>query len=337
MYVINGVFNIGPEATVAFMYNKADYSGGAVGILTAGTMTVGTGAVVVFAYNAVDSVLGGALFLFNGTFYVKPNARINFSHNSVASGCGGAIYLNANSRFEIGTNASSLFYNNTATRGGAMCFSDGIMNINDHGAVNFSANSAQSQGGAIYIEVGEHPISVNKSAKLSFYNNRAFQGGAIYIIPSSFAIKIIGIESRTTFVNNAAADVGGAVYSERQSAAPCLFVVNDYSAEVRFSGNIAKKKIGQHMYGTSIRDSRCAVWHGKQGRPYCVYSDQPIEIKHINISLYPNLTSPVSSTALHVCLCDKNSKLQCADFSQIFTSVSVYRGEAFTLPACGSW
>ena len=36
----------------------------------------------------------------------------------------------------------------------------GTLNINDHGVVNFGMNSAWSQGGAIFIEMGEHSITL---------------------------------------------------------------------------------------------------------------------------------------------------------------------------------
>ena len=61
------------------------------------------------------------------------------------------------------------------------------------------------------------------------------------------------------FVNNTAGDVGGAVYAEKQSAAPCLFIGTDYSAKISFISNIAIKHIGQHIYGTSVRDLNCHI------------------------------------------------------------------------------
>ena len=118
--------------------------------------------------------------------------------------------------------------------------------------------------------------------------------------------------------------MGGAVYAEMQSVAPCLFVVTDYSAEISFIGNFAKKLIGQHnMYGTSFRDRRCHEMTNyrpiPQEKHFCVIGSN--YTKHINISFYPDLSSetlsPVSSAPMHMYLCDMNGRPQCANLSHI--------------------
>ena len=79
-----------------------------------------------------------------------------------------------------------------------------------------------------------------------FFNNSAFQGGALYVIPSSFATEV-GYQSSVNFINNTVLDVGGAVYAEMQSAASCLFMVTDYSAKISFIGNHADGSVGHHV------------------------------------------------------------------------------------------
>ena len=155
---------------------------------------------------------------------------------------------------------------------------------------------------------------------------------------SSFVITV-GYRSSILFINNTALDVGGAVYAEMQPAAPCLFMVTDYSAEISFVGNCAESKVGHHMYGTSVRAEECDQDHmesvNKQEKPYCWHCYDEYN-DHINISFDPGLNetlSPVSSAPQHACLCDSNGKPQCANFSYIFTNISVYRGETFILSA----
>ena len=94
------------------------------------------------------------------------------------------------------------------------------------------------------------------------------------------------------------------------------------------------------MYGTSIRDRKCDQIHLElakvSSKPYCWHL-QDVTHGHINISFFPGLNetlSPVSSPPLRVCLCDSNGKPQCASNSYIFTNISVYCGETFTLSAC---
>ena len=364
VYVENGVISIGIKAKVVFMHNVASRSGGAVN-LNPGTIFVGAESNVVFAYNLVHINEGGAIWLRNGALNIDTDSSITFTHNS-AHTYGGAIHVengeliinnNANLNFSdnsaLGGGAVYLrnttilvdtdainFYANRGTVGGAMYFLYGIMYINPNRSVMFNSNMAQLQGGAIYIESGVgSSIIVNESAKLLLFNNSAFQGGALYIQTSSFAIKV-EYQSSVHFMYNTAFDVGGAVYSQMQSVAPCMFMVTDYSAEMSFIGNYANSNVGHHMYGTSVRDSNCDAFHihlaNKQGKSYC-WLQHETSHEHINISFHPGLNetlSPVSSTPWRVCLCDSNGKPQCANFSQIFTNVSIYRGETFTLSAC---
>ena len=332
VYAANGEINIGANATLIFKYNKA-LTGGAV-LLSNETMHVSTGSRVIFAHNSASGT-GGAVFLNNSVIDVKPNASMNFSYNNAANG--GAVALYSNSTFNLDS-SSVLFYDNIAVLlGGAMHFQVGIFYISNHSNVTFIMNFAQLQGGAIgIISADQCSIIVDKHAQLILFNNSAYQGGALYAISSSFALKV-GSHSCVQFIKNTATDVGGAVCSESMSVSygVCVFMVTDYSAHnILFSGNYAKHNMGHHMYGASTRYVGCNEAVGiadKKGIPYC-----NSDFHHINISLHPGSNetlSPVSSGPQHVCLCDSNDRPQCASWSHIFPSVNVYRGETFTLSA----
>ena len=99
------------------------------------------------------------------------------------------------------------------------------------------------------------------------------------------------------------------MYAEMQPAAPCLFMVTDYSAEIslNFVGNYAS----HHMYSTSVRADKCDREHiqlvNKQGKPYCsqTNSDKKIVYDHEHIIIHPHLNetlSPVSSAPQRVSL-----------------------------------
>ena len=288
--VSSGEFNIGTKATVVFTHNSANICGGAVFVSSkAGNFNISTKAIAVFEDN--NAVTGGAVTVWNGLFNIGRSATVTFGGN-IAINDGGAVSL-LTGIVTVDADSVVIFTNNTAVLGGAMVIDFESMNINDYGAVNFSLNSALHRGGAIYIYAGvESIISVDKYANLGFYNNSAFQGGALYVIPSSYAIKV-GLESSIEFANNTAVDVGGAIYAETQSAAPCLFVVTNYSAELSFIGNFAKKCIGQHIYGASVRYFRCGESYNTKGKPYCVnYSADLKLFKPINISFFPSYLSP---------------------------------------------
>ena len=295
----NGMIHIGAKAKVVFMHNVADIHGGAVS-LTIGMITIGNESNVYFANNTAYS--GGAIWLSDGTLNIDTDASLTFSHNNSAYGLGGgAIYLqngdlivNSNTKvnfrnnfafteggallldnatIHVDTDTVQFSNNNANAWGGAMYIRYGTVYINSDKSMKFIMNTAQAKGGAIYIDSGVGTsIIVENSAKLLLFNNSAFQGGALYINPSSFAISV-GYQSSVQFINNTASDIGGAVYAEMQPAAPCLFTITDYSAEISFIGNYAKGNVGHHMYGTSIKNDRCDQTHmkltAKQGKPYC--------------------------------------------------------------------
>ena len=360
VYVENGAVNIGSRATVVYMHNRASNFGGALFLnsstlninnskvlfaynvghgcgggaigLEYGKLNINTGASVSFSNNTASSE-GGAILVHNGALNISTGATVTFSNNAAVYSYGGAIYL-YNSTIYVDTEI--VFYNNTAVTGGAIHFYYGRLNIYFPAVVRFIKNTAQLQGGAIFIETGNHSsIIVGNSSKLILANNSAYQGGAIYVIPSSFAIEV-RYESSTEFVYNTATDVGGAVYSEVESALPCLFLVMDFSAKIAFTENTAYGSIGEHIYGSSIRQAECDGSHLrltiKNAKPYsnCDISSNG----HVNFTINPNLKetmSPVSSAPWRVCLCDSLGRPQCANLSQIFTSVNIYRGETFSL------
>ena len=116
---------------------------------------------------------------------VNNNASLTFSNNSAYRG--GTLYLDSNSTIHIDAGYVH-FYNNNGSRGGVVYLRYGLMHINANGYARFNLNTAQVQGGAIYLEFGS--IIVNTSSQLLLSNNSAFQGGALYVVPSSFAITV---------------------------------------------------------------------------------------------------------------------------------------------------
>ena len=330
--------NIGEESRVVFNRNTAFTLGGGAIFAQSGSITIGNRARVRFSHNTAYSQGGGGVYFQLGIWNVSKNASVQFTYN--LANMGGAIFI---SKAALHMNSNDIiFSSNTAIQGGALFLDITKMHIGSFSSVNFSSNLAQRQGGAVFItEINDQSIVVDNSSNLSFHNNSALQGGALYIIPTSFAIKI-GSESITQFVDNTATDVGGAVYSELQRAQPCIFLTTNRTAGVSFVRNSASRGIGHHVYGTSIRSGKCdhSHIHGtmSQGIPYCYHYYQPSD-NRANISfLMPRLNetlSPVSSSPLRVCFCDSDgNQPQCKDLSRIFIDVSTFRGEEFTLSAC---
>jgi predicted outer membrane repeat protein len=208
VYMVNGKITVGANSTVIFEYNSVhQYNGGGGAIIIEnGTLNIDKDAYVRFSHNSVGTAgIGGAVLLHNGELFVNNNASLTFSNNSALRG--GAVYLVSNSTIHVDAGYVH-FYNNKGSRGGGVYLRYGTVYINANGYAQFNSNTAQVQGGAIYLEFGS--IIVNTSSRLLLSNNSAFQGGALYVVPSSFAITVRH-QSHVQFTNNTAIDVGGAV------------------------------------------------------------------------------------------------------------------------------
>ena len=250
---VKSSLNITMGATVYFVNLTCSYDGGAVsGRNTA--MHIGAKARVVFMNNAAGWA-GGAVYMWGGMITIDAESYVIFTCNH-ADKYGGALSLR-NSTAHVNTSGIE-FYDNRASVGGAIHFTYGSMVINTNKSLKFIMNSAQVNGGAIYIKTGVYPsIIVGNFSELMFFNNSAFQGGALYSIMPSLLVTTVGYQSSIQFINNTAFDVGGAVYS--QSSQPCIFMITDYSAKISFTGNYAQHGVGHHMYGASVRDDSCSI------------------------------------------------------------------------------
>ena len=139
-----------------------------------------------FSHNSAHKS-GGAVLLVNVKLIINVNANFNFSNNSAFYG--GALILR-NSTAHVDTDGIQ-FYNNRGSLGGALYFNHGTMYINSNKSIKFIINTTQIKGSAIYIETGVRPsIIVGNHSKLLLFKNSAFQGGALYIMSSSFMITV---------------------------------------------------------------------------------------------------------------------------------------------------
>jgi len=186
---------------------------------------------------------GGAIAVYNSGS-VEINAyggRIEISDNHALNESGGAFYLHNNSTlklYAISSDPLEIFENSAAVSGGAgFADSSGLFDI--YGQVEIYANSAAS-GGAFYLSGGSKVwLDDYVTTAPQLYNNAAYNGGAIYADGSpnvKFDGAIVGSElggnqataghggaiyldnstmaaQNTTFLNNQAADNGGAIYA----------------------------------------------------------------------------------------------------------------------------
>ena len=216
-----------------FKDNYAGYGGGIFFSKNANTNSFSSD----FINNTAKSC-GGAMFFYSTTDKNEFNGR--FINNSAlgqidpANGNGGAITfknVSANSIFNCDfiNNAASLnggavnyretpkniifntnFINNAAKRGGGVNFFETFEDVIFNG--EFIENSAEN-GGALAAGYGT-------VENISFNNNHANNGGAVYLAGSGSTVNC-------NFTNNSATHNGGAVYiSERGNVVNCSFADN---------------------------------------------------------------------------------------------------------------
>ena len=165
------------------VYNAANNSN--VGNILSSFQIDASSGKVKFTGNMADS--GGVIYnAENAYFDIKSDAAttasgVSFSGNT-ASAAGGAVYNGKNGHITVDMkNASYLtFEENKAALGAGIYNAGGDVSISGSGdgSINFSKNTAEKAGGAIYNESGT--VSIDSSANITFSENTAKVGGAIY-------------------------------------------------------------------------------------------------------------------------------------------------------------
>ena len=270
-----------------FADNSADYRGGAIYVTSTpeGAEIVTEGCV--FDGNK-SANHGGALYLTGTATYRDgaeggDSASAFISNGSAADG--GAIcaygtatlygtYFNGNSSSgnggaiacasELELNSCEFVGNNTASteaNGGALYLSGAVAEIN---ACEFTDNSADYRGGAIYITGAPENAAININGS-NFEGNQAVNnGGAIYIIENGANSEVV--TALCTFDGNEAAGNGGAIYlagtgiyrdGNEDGTGASVFTNNTASGNGGAIGSYGKVT----LYGTSF-DGNSAVGGG---------------------------------------------------------------------------
>ena len=145
---------------------------------------------------------GGAIYMENSTVVIQGTA--NFTENSIAGyGFGGAISAHSSN---LSINATVIFFNNSAYDCGAIHAE--ISYVQLAGDVTFENNQAVI-GGAIYMvgTISPHSSNLSINATVSFFNNSAVHGGAVYA-----EVSYVQLAGCVTFENNTAEFTGGAIH-----------------------------------------------------------------------------------------------------------------------------
>ena len=274
---------------------------------------------VKFINNSADRGSGGAIHSPN-IVTITDTAHVVFQGN-YAKNFGGAI----DSFQHVAIAGSVQFTNNSAIQGGAIA-SDGAVSIFDSAHLVFTANHADSQGGAIATN-----SIVLLAGNVTFISNTAQLGGAISTLPGKVTV---ANNALVCFQGNHAYDVGGAIYSSSTAffnylmlIQPCLisFGVN---STVDLLNNTAENG-GSATFGISMSKFNC------HNIPIFKHGDY--EYLFNIITIIPDNFSAVSSKPLRVCICPYQSTPDCLailpDQNISHLHYTIYPGQNFTIPA----
>ena len=204
------IFN--KSSVVTFSRNVATNQGGAVFVSNQAMISFEQNSIVVFNSNRANK--GGAVFSKNNVT-IKGNSEVTFNNNSAR--LGGAVYCNSKSIFLLVKDAGATFTNNNVPPGEA---------INDKSC----------------------DVTSKRNATVTFSNNKAHAGGAIYIVIMS--IFVVGGDCSLIFCNNNASEFGGAISMYNN-----ITLIFEGSSVVLFNNNVAKDGNG----GAIKSNKRCRI------------------------------------------------------------------------------
>ena len=195
-----------------------------------------------------------------------------------------------------------------------------MLNIQDCRFINNQGTAIESYYSAVTLAGGT-----------LFSNNTSTRGGALLLYQSYL---YLALSSNTSFFNNYAQEVGGAIYVKQRpyfqlnviDYPPCFYQTSSLfvspEMNLNFKSNFASGG-GDDIYGGSIF-SPCRLFNS-----HYRFSSS-LRIFHFQ----DKTLSSVTSDPTRVCLCDDQGTPQCANMEYIYRELPPrYPGEIFTLPA----
>ena len=225
----NSTISLKGHVSVTFTKNAAKTNGG-VGYFNMNCIIILEDANVTFENN--NALNGGVLYLTNSILLFKGSSTVSLAHNKAMLD-GGVIHcsINSNVLFLESTNVS--FNNNKAVNGGVLfANNNSTISFQRFALVNFIKNKVTSNGGVGYFSM-HCIITFNEYANVTFENNNALYGGALYI--NSDISVTFEDNSTSLFKNNMAINDGGAINILKNSS----IMLKD-STKITFTANNAQ-------------------------------------------------------------------------------------------------
>ena len=207
LYIRNSFVRFQETSLVMFNNNKA-FNGGAMYIANSSTVKFEGNSNVEFDNNEASNN-GAAMFTEDYSIVIfEVNSMAKF-HNNKAENDGGAMYVADYSILTFKGNSKATFTNDAADDGGGMYADNSTVKFEENSTVTFKNNEAYYNGGAMYV-TDYSTVTTEGDSTINLISNKAYtDGGALYI---SYAAVTFAGDSKVSFNNNSA-NSGGAVYS----------------------------------------------------------------------------------------------------------------------------
>ena len=230
------------NSVVTFNQNTANNSGGAIFLNHFSSAIFEANCFVMFNNNTANHY-GGSIFSDNNSnVLLKGNASVQFNNN--VAKFGGAVYINTMSAFVTVENSSLIFNGNKADLGGAVYLTcNSVILFKKIIPFYYSTTNVTGLLHNIY--------NVTKdSVMITFINNSALQGGAIYV--GSDSLLQFKENTLVVFMYNKADSKGGAISCHENSN-----ILFEEKMHIIFANN--KAQLGG---GVSLEDNAAVILKG---------------------------------------------------------------------------
>ena len=199
------------NCTISVANNKATFGGGALYVCTNSDVSFTEFANITFQHNR--AFYGGAILDYDhSNITVTENSVLIFTSNEAIQS-GGAGYFNYSCNFISKESTMVKFYYNKAIEGGAVYIKDKTkFMVTGKSIVSFNNNLATASGGAVKL-VSKSNISLDDHINISFIDNNAQYGGAIFLDTTAVMVNN-SYKNCINFKNNIAQISGNSVYQD---------------------------------------------------------------------------------------------------------------------------
>ena len=187
-------------------------------------------------------------------------------------------------------------------------------NITIYGDTSFRDKLQLGRGGALNLDMS---TVIFNGSNVTFSNNSALLGGAVYVDPASSMFFIH--HTTVKFVNNTAFFAGGAMYVNtglNDIYGPCFIHMNCSDLP----------EIILYFEGNSAGEAGSVIYGGNVDTCYVGNCPSPVFTKIATIGENGNAMSLIASDPLHICGCN-GIEINCSDFSQSGGNMYAYPGQ----------